>query len=212
MRRAEVLIGWCQLHGLRYPIPRAYDAHEVSDVTRLLDAVEHGEPQAAEELLPLVYDELRRLATHKMANEKPGQTLQATALVHEAWLRLVGQDQQHYRGRRQFFGAASEAMRRILVDRARRRRTARHGGTQERVPLEAAEIACSNDELILRVHEALDRLAREDPERAEVVKLRFFVGLGNQEAANVLQVNERTVRRHWNLAKAWLYEAMQRAE
>jgi len=184
----------------------------VSDVTRLLDAVGRGKPQAAEELLPLVYEELRRLAAAKMANEKPGQTLQPTALVHEAWIRLVGQNQQHYQGRRQFLAAASEAMRRILVDRARRRKTVRHGGAQERVVLEADEIASSNDDLILRVHEALDSLSEQDSERAEVVKLRFFVGLSNQEVANLFGVNERTVRRHWNLAKAWLYEAMNRME
>ena len=169
-------------------------------------------PRDEAEELELAYQELRRLAAHLLSKENPGQTLQATALVHEAWLRLVGQKQQQYQGRRQFLAAASEAMRRILVDRARRRKTMRHGGDQERVALEAVEIALLNDDLVLRVHEALDGLSAQDSERAEVVKLRFFVGLSNQEIASLLSVNERTVRRHWNLAKAWLYEAMQRVD
>ena len=176
----------------------------MDEVTCILDRAQQGDPKAAEELLPLVYDELRRLAAHKMANETPGQTLQATALVHEAWIRLAGQRNQHYQNRHCFFGAAAEIMRRILVDRARRRQAARHGGGLERVELDAIEIPAANDELIQSVHEALDGLEKLDPEKAEIVKLRFFVGLSFEEIAALLGVNERTVRRHWTFARAWM--------
>lgn len=176
----------------------------MNEVTRILESVEGGDPKAAEELLPLVYEELRRLAAAKMAMESPGQTLQATALVHEAWIRLSGQRNQHYQNRHFFFGAAAEVMRRILVDRARRRQAARHGGGQERVELDAIEIPAANDELVQGVHEVLDELAKLDPEKAEIVKLRFFVGLSFVEIAALLGVNERTVRRHWTFAKAWM--------
>jgi RNA polymerase sigma factor (TIGR02999 family) len=176
----------------------------VSDVTRILEAVERGDPKAAEELLPLVYGELRRQAAAKMTLEPAGQTLQPTALVHEAWIRLAGQRNQHYQNRHCFFGAAAEVMRRILVDRARRRQADRHGGGLERVELDAIEIPNADDALIQGVHEALDELAKLDAEKAEIVKLRFFVGLSFEEIAALLGVNERTVRRHWTFAKAWM--------
>ena len=176
----------------------------MSEVTRILESVEGGDPTAAEELLPVVYEELRRLAAAKMALEAPGQTLQATALVHEAWIRLSGQRNQHYPNRHCFFGAAAEVMRRILVDRARRRQAGRHGGGQERLELDAIEITAANDELIQGVHETLDALAKLDPQKADIVKLHFFVGLSFEEIAALLGVNERTVRRHWTFAKAWM--------
>jgi RNA polymerase sigma factor (TIGR02999 family) len=181
----------------------------MSDVTRILDRVQQGEAKAAEELLPLVYDELRRLAAHKMAGESPGQTLQPTALVHEAWMKLSGQGRDHFAGRAHFFAAAAEAMRRILIDRARHSLRARHGGGQERVPLDGIDLASpQDDERLLEVHEALDRLAVEDSLKAEVVKLRFFVGLSDAETAEVLGVSQRTVERHWAYAKAWLFQAI----
>ena len=182
----------------------------MSDITRILDRVQQGGAKAAEELLPLVYDELRKLAAHKMANEAPGQTLQPTALVHEAWLRLSQQADARWQNREQFFAMAAEVMRRILVDRARRRQARKHGGDLERVELDAVELPGSgNDAVVLQVNEALERLAAEDKVKAEVVKLRFFVGLENAEIAAVLGVSEKTVQRHWSFAKAWLYRAMQ---
>ena len=183
----------------------------VSDVTRLLGAIEHGDPQATEELLPLVYEELRKLAAHKMAHEPPGQTLQPTALVHEAWLRLAGCGPQHWDGRGHFFAAAAEAMRRILVENARRKRRLRHGGGLQRVSLEDAEIAAdAEDDKLLQVDEALDELALEDPLQAQVVKLRFFMGLTSSELANALGVSEKTVLRYWAHAKVWLYDRIHR--
>ena len=177
----------------------------VSEVTRVLDGVQEGDPKASDELLPLVYDELRRLAAHKMAREAPGQTLQPTALVHEAWLRLSHQSRSTWKNREQFYAIAAEIMRRILVDRARRRRSRKHGGELERVDLDAVELAfVGSDDLVLQVHDALVRLTTEDPQKAEVVKLRFFVGLENAEIASLLDVSEKTVQRHWAIAKAWL--------
>jgi RNA polymerase sigma factor (TIGR02999 family) len=158
----------------------------------------------AEQLLPIVYDELRRLAASKMASESPGHTLQATALVHEAWIRLSSQRNQVYANRQCFFGAAAEVMRRILVDRARRRNAARRGSGVEALPLDAIEIATSNDELIQQVNEALEALGKVDAGKAEVVKLKFFGGMSFEEIAALLGVNERTVRRHWTFAKAWM--------
>jgi RNA polymerase sigma factor (TIGR02999 family) len=179
----------------------------VSDVTRILEWIEHGDPKAAEELLPLVYDELRRLASHKMAKENPGQTLQATALVHEAWLRLVGTEAQiSWNGRRHFFGAAAEAMRRILVDRARAKRRIRHGGQMEKVDLDHVSLATEDsNETVLAIHEALEKLAGRSPQQAEIVKFRYFTGLAHAEIAEALGVSEPTVRRHWAYARAWLY-------
>lgn len=176
----------------------------MGEVTGILDSLGVGDPKTAGNLLPLVYEELRRLAAGKMAIEPAGQTLQATALVHEAWIRLSSQRNQQYANRQVFFGAAAEVMRRILVDRARRRQAARHGGGHERVEFDAIEIAIGDDDLIQGVHEALTELAKLDAEKAEIVKLRFFVGLSFEEIAALLDVNERTVRRHWTFAKAWM--------
>jgi RNA polymerase sigma factor (TIGR02999 family) len=185
----------------------------MSDVTRILDAIRLGDPVAADELLPLVYHELRKLAAHKMAHELPGQTLQPTALVHEAWLRLVGKENPKFEGRGHFFAAAAEAMRRILVDHARRKRAARHGGGQERVDVEQAELAAAaKDDELLAVHDALEKLAVEDRSMAELVKLRFFVGLTNKEAAEILGVSEPTVERWWAFARAWLYREMKSSQ
>jgi RNA polymerase sigma factor (TIGR02999 family) len=182
----------------------------MSDITRIHDGVQQGDPRAAEELLPLVYDELRRLAAHKMAQEVPGQTLQPTALVHEAWLRLSQQADARWQNREQFYAVAAEVMRRILVDRARRRQARKHGGQLERVDLDAVELpGPGDDDAVVRVHEALELLAAEDPQKAEVVKLRFFVGLENSEVAALLGVSEKTVQRHWAFAKVWLYQIMQ---
>jgi RNA polymerase sigma factor (TIGR02999 family) len=182
-------------------------------VTQILAAVEAGDKHAAGELLPLVYNELRRLATHKMAREAPGQTLQPTALVHEAWLRLVGNENQKWDGRAHFFAAAAEAMRRILVDRARRKHALRHGGSQVRVEMdETALQAPADDEKVLQVQDALEMLAVEDPQKAEIVKLRFFGGLSHEEIAQVLSVNEKTVRRHWEVAKVRLFQVIKAAQ
>ena len=179
----------------------------MSDVTRILDRVQQGDPKAAQELLPLVYEELRRLAAQKMAREAPGQTLQPTALVHEAWLRLGGDAQTAWQNRAHFLAAAAEAMRRILVENARRKLRLKRGGRHERVELhESAIEAPADDEKVLQVHEALDALATEDPEKAQIVKLRFFVGLSHEEIAALIGVNEKTVRRHWEVAKVKLFQ------
>jgi RNA polymerase sigma factor (TIGR02999 family) len=178
----------------------------VSDVTRLLGAIDHGDSKAAEELLPLVYDELRRLATARMAQESPGQTLQATALVHEAWLRLVGSSESHWNSRGHFFGAAAEAMRRILLERARKKGRVRHGGRLQRVDLEQVTMATQDtDDVIIAINDALEKLAAESPQKAEIVKLRYFAGMEHAEIAEVLGVSEPTVRRHWAYARSWLY-------
>jgi len=183
----------------------------MSDVTRILDRVEQGDPRAAEELLPLVYDELRKLAAQKMANEAPGQTLQPTALVHEAWLRLVGSQDQQWNGRGHFFAAAAEAMRRILIENARRKHRGKHGGEFRRVELTALDVAqTTSDEQLLAVDEALDKLAAVDPIGAKLVKLRFFVGLPNVEAAQVLGLPERSAKRTWAYARAWLHEELRK--
>src|SRR5262245_11449851 len=166
----------------------------MSDVTRILDRISEGDPTAAEQLLPLAYEELRQLAARKMASEPPGHTLQPTALVHEAYLRLVQENSHAWQNRQHFYAVAAEVMRRILVDRARRKRSRKHGGSAERVELDAVEIpAAADDDLILRVHEALEQLAAEDSVKADVVKLRFFVGLENEEVAQLLGVSEKTV-------------------
>jgi RNA polymerase sigma factor (TIGR02999 family) len=178
----------------------------VSDVTRVIEAAQRGDPKAAEELLPLVYEELRKLAASKMANEAAGHTLQPTALVHEAWLRLVGQGHPKFAGRAHFFGAAAEAMRRILVDRARRKRALRHGGGLEKVDIQQLELASPGPEdQLLAVHEALDKLAAQDPTEAELVKLRYFVCLTVEEAASLLEISPRTAQHYWAHARTWLY-------
>ena len=178
----------------------------MSDITLILDRVQQGDSKAADELLPLVYQELRRLAAYKMANEAPGHTLQATALVHEAWLRLVAPEQQaQFQNRAHFFGAAAEAMRRILVDRAREKKALKRGGDLERVDMDAVEIASSMpDEELLALDGALDRLTTVDTRAAEMVKLCFFVGLTQEEAARELGMSVSTAERVWGFARAWL--------
>ena len=183
----------------------------MSDVTRILNAIGGGDSKAAQDLLPLVYEELRKLAAHKMANEAPGQTLQPTALVHEAWLRLVGTENPQFEGRGHFFAAAAEAMRRILIDRARQKLSLKRGAGAARVNLEDLEVAsAADDDTLLAVDEALTKLAREDPDSAEFIKLRFFAGMTNEEAAQALGIPERTARRHWSFARAWLFREIQR--
>jgi len=181
----------------------------VSDVTRVIEAVQHGDAKAADELLPLVYEELRKLAGSKMANEAAGNTLQPTALVHEAWLRLVGRDNPKFAGRGHFFAAAAEAMRRILIDRARSKQARRHGGGQQRLDVDEVEIAApmQEDEL-LAVNEALDRFSQHAPQKAELVKLRYFAGFGLKEAGQVLGISEPTAVRWWTYSKTWLYQAI----
>ena len=177
----------------------------MSDVTRILDAIQQGDPRAGDELLPLIYAELRRLAAAKMAREQPGHTLQATALVHEAWLRL---GDGGFANRAHFFAAASEAMRRILVERARRKHREKRGGGAEHVDVAELEIAApvGNEEESLAVHEALDRLAAHDARKAEVVKLRYFVGCSFEETAEVLSISVPTAKREWAYARAWLHQ------
>ena len=182
-----------------------------SDVTVLLAGVEQGDPKAADQLLDLVYGELRRLATFKMAQEAPGQTLQPTALVHEVWLKLVGAGERKFENRAHFFAVAAEAMRRILIDRARRRQTQRHGGQYERVPLEETGlISPAEDDQLLAVDEALERLAHEHPAQAQVVKLRYFGGMTNEEAAQALDLSVSTVKNYWAFARAWLFDAIRK--
>jgi RNA polymerase sigma factor (TIGR02999 family) len=186
----------------------------MSDVTRVLSAVERGDPHAAEELLGLVYDELRRLAAQRLAQEEPGQTLEATALVHEAYVRLVeGAPAQRWQSRGHFFGAAAEAMRRILIERARRQRRLRHGGGRKRIDVDHLEpaqqqAAGAPAADLLALDEALGRLAADEPVAAEVVKLRYFAGLTAAQAADALGISLRTANRHWAYAKAWLYQRL----
>jgi RNA polymerase sigma factor (TIGR02999 family) len=183
----------------------------VGDVTVILGRIEQGDPQAAEELLPLVYEELRHLATGKMAQERADQTLQPTALVHEAWLRLAGNENQKWNGRGHFFGAAAEAMRRILIENARRKRAARHGGGQARLDIQEIEIATgAKDDELIAVHDALEKLAARDKQKAELVKLRYFIGLTTEEAAEVLGISVPTADRWWNYSRAWLFEEIER--
>jgi RNA polymerase sigma factor (TIGR02999 family) len=181
----------------------------VSEVTRILDAIHDGDRQAADLLLPLVYNELRRLAAHKMAHEAPGQTLQPTALVHEAWLRLTRDEEVKWDGRTHFFAAAAEAMRRILIDNARRKSAVRHGGGQHRVDIESVDIATGvKDDQLLYVNEVLERFAAIEPGKADLVKLRFFVGMTIEEAASALGISEPTAKRHWAYARAWLFHEL----
>jgi RNA polymerase sigma factor (TIGR02999 family) len=182
----------------------------MSDVTRILSAIDQGDPHAAEQLLPLVYGELRKLAAAKLAQEKPGLTLEATALVHDAYLRLVGTPAEgvvpKWEGRAHFFAAAAEAMRRVLVEKARRKRRQKHGGGLPRVDIELATIASPMpDENLLALDEAMTRLAAEDPIRARLVELRFYAGLSNEEAAEVLGISGVTAKRYWRYARAWLH-------
>jgi len=184
----------------------------MSEVTRVLSSIEGGDPHAAEQLLPLVYDELRRLAAEKMTQERPGQTLQATALVHEAYLRLVGEEKaQHWNSRGHFFAAAAEAMRRILIEQARRKRRPKHGGDRRRIDLDdalsVAEAPCDD---LLALDDALSRLEATDPLAAQVVKLRFFTGLSMPETAEALGVSLRTAERNWTYARTWLHRELSR--
>jgi RNA polymerase sigma factor (TIGR02999 family) len=177
----------------------------MSDATVMMAAIQAGDLKAGEELLVLVYNELRRLAASKLAQEAPGQTLQPTALVHEAWLRLVGDRNPSFKDRTHFFRASAEAMRRILIDRARRKKTQRHGGGYQRVHLEDFELAApSADNQLLAVNEALDKLALEHPVQAELVKLRYFAGLTNEEVSEVLGISVSTVKNYWTFSRAWL--------
>ena len=178
----------------------------VSDVTRVIEAVQRGDSNAAEELLPLVYEELRKLAASRMANEAAGHTLQPTALVHEAWLRLVGKEKPKFAGRAHFFAAAAEAMRRILIDRARSKRALRHGGGQVRMDIQHLDLPSpETDDQLLAVNDALDKLAAQDAIEAELVKLRYFAGLTVEDAAVLLDISPRTARNYWTHARTWLY-------
>jgi RNA polymerase sigma factor (TIGR02999 family) len=198
------------LHGFRGPIRLAYPRNltfrgNVSDATVMLAAVERGDPQAAQELLVLVYDELRRIAAFKMAHESPGQTLQPTALVHEAWMRLIGNESPTFNNRAHFFHTASEAMRRILIDRARRKRTERHGGGYVRVELDGFDPAAPDaDDQLLAVHEAVDKLALDHPIQAQLVKLKYFAGMTNEEVSEVMGISLATVKNYWAFSRAWL--------
>ena len=179
----------------------------MNDITLMLEAVAAGDKQASEQLLPLVYDELRRLAGARMGREAAGHTLQPTALVHEAWLRMVGDGRQSWQNRAQFFGAAAEAMRRILIERARRKSRLKRGSGQVLLDIADLDVAAAMpDDKVLLVDEALEQLKQEDPEKANVVMLKFFAGLTNDQAAEILNINERTVRRQWEFAKAWLFD------
>jgi len=190
----------------------------MSDVTRILAAIEGGDAQASAELLPLVYGELRRLAAARLAQESPGQTLQATALVHEAYLRLLGAEGAAWQGRGHFFAAAAEAMRRILIEQARRKKRIKHGGGRRKLQLdEGLDVAAPEDcedfaaELVA-LDAALEKFAAEDPAKAELVKLRYFAGLTGEQAAAVLGISRATAARHWTYARAWLYHEMSQCE
>jgi RNA polymerase sigma factor (TIGR02999 family) len=182
----------------------------VSEFTHTLEEVERGNPKAADQILPLVYSELRKLAASKMAGESSDQTLQPTALVHEAWLRLTGNQDLKWEGRAHFFAAAAESMRRILIDRARRKHAVRHGGNHQRVEfLEEDLQAGQDDAVLLAINEALDKLAALDHTKAELVKLRYFVGMTIPEASRVLGISEPTAKRYWSFSRAWLYQEIQ---
>jgi RNA polymerase sigma factor (TIGR02999 family) len=179
----------------------------MNEITRVLQKLGADAPAASEELLPLVYDELRRLASIRMAQESAGQTLQPTALVHEAWLQLSGSGNRHWENRAHFFGAAADAMRRILIDKARRKSRLKHGGGQSRLDIAEVDLASAPpDDNVLLINEAVEALEREDPEQARVVVFKFFAGLTNDEVAESLGISERTVRRQWECAKAWIFQ------
>ena len=179
----------------------------MSEITQILQEVGRGEAQASEKLLPLVYQDLRRQAAAQMSREAAGQTLQPTALLHEAWLRVIGDGERQWQNRAHFFGAAAEAMRRILIENARRKSRLKRGGDQVRVDSDQIELAATTpDEKVLLIHDALEHLQLHDPEKAQVVVLKFFGGRTNQEVAESLSVTERTVERHWAYAKAWLFQ------
>jgi RNA polymerase sigma factor (TIGR02999 family) len=181
----------------------------MNDITQVLQAVNRGDRGASEELLPLVYEELRRVAAARMAQEAAGQTLQPTALVHEAWLRLVGEGERTWQNRAHFFGAAAEAMRRILIEIARRKSRLKRGGHQERINLDELELAATTpDDKVLLINDAVEKLQQEDPEKARIVVMKFFGGLTNEEVAESLGVTKRTVERHWAYAKAWLFRSI----
>jgi RNA polymerase sigma factor (TIGR02999 family) len=183
----------------------------MNDVTRILTAIERGEARAADQLLLLVYEELRRLAAQKLSREPPGQTLQATALVHEAYLRLVGTEGQTWKGRTHFFAAAAEAMRRILIENARRKHRLKHGGGLQKVELDSADIAIGEPpEDVIALDEALTKLGEQEPAVADLVKIRYFAGLTLEQAAEVLGVSRRTADRYWAYARAWLYQEITR--
>ena len=181
----------------------------ISNATVLLGGAEQGDSRAADQLLDLVYGELRRLAAYKLGREAPGQTLQPTALVHEAWLKLVGAGEQKFKNHKHFFAVAAEAMRRILIDRARRRKTQRHGGQCERVELWETRLAApAEDDQLLAVNEALEKLEGQHPAQAQVVKLRYFGGMTNEEVAQALNISVSTVKTYWTFARAWLFDAI----
>src|SRR5215469_7009772 len=185
----------------------------MSEATRILEALGRGDPRAADELLPLVYQELRQLAAHKMAQERPGHTLQPTALVHEAWLRLVGNENKDWDGRAHFFGAAAEAMRRILIENARRKAALRHGGGQQRVDIAEVDFATPDyEDQLLAVNEALEKFACEHKMQSELVKLRYFAGMTLREAAEVLNLSEATANRYWAYSRAWLYDEIRNSQ
>ena len=183
----------------------------MNEITRILNEAA-SDAGAAEQLLPLVYEELRKLARSKMANELPGQTLQATALVHEAYLRLVGNENRAWANRAHFFAAAAEAMRRILIDRARQRRALRHGGGREHIAIDDLEIAVpASDEELIAVHDALEKFAGDHAQKAELVKLKYFAGLSIEESAQLLGISSATAKRHWAFARAWLFREIRRS-
>ena len=205
----EVGIDLCDTETIRLRAGRTLPTI-MEDATSMLNAMEMGDTHAAEKLLTLVYDELRKLAAFKMSQEAPGQTLQPTALVHEAWLRLIGSGNQKFQNRAHFFSVAAEAMRRILIDRVRRKRAQRHGGGCERVEFEELDIAAPDpDDELLAVHEALEKLANEHPRQAELVKLRYFAGMTNEEVASLLGISVSTAKADWVFSRAWLYKEIQ---
>lgn len=185
----------------------------MNDVTLILSTIEHGDEKASEKLLPLVYEQLRILAAQKMTQERPGQTLQATALVHEAYIRLVEAKEQNWKSRGHFFKAASEAMRRILVENARRKKRLKRGGKRERLALDKVAITVDGPDIdLLALDEALAKLESDDPEKASIVKLRYFAGLSNSQAAEVLKISIATANRHWSYARSWLFQEISKGD